>query len=612
MSSCNKDENKAESKGATSASADAASEAPTHRKSDENENDYDEEDAVPANCLARSLAPSELATLRHVIHVPKYLSWFEYPFRIKSVSTGRILPEATGWGMDAAARGPLNLVGTYVGVALIRIASVDAGCTQLQNCDNTIYGLKPSSMLTAATAIVGVAAALLMPIVGAIVDHTPHRRIIGQISAIILVTITAIQMSLNESNWFPILCLEAIGGFTLLVHVAAVFSYLPDLSIHVKDYIHYTSSFNLRQFTSQTLFAAFVTVISYFTQVKGDPVGNSIRTSRAASAITFGFSFLLLGYAWSFSFRKRPAIRRLRNNESLWTVGFSSVYRTSKEVFSELQALKWLMIALLWSPESGAGVISSIAVTFLQVAVKMTAFQISITLLILLASHLPGTIISRFVCNKYNPLVSYRMAMVAFAVASSLAAWLINTPLVAYIFACLWGMCLGWIYPSQKVLFCTLIPKGQEFEFMGLFTFFGHILGWLPTILFTVMNERGVNIRWGFAVLPIFYILAFLCTCFMGDYNEAVELVGKGGFALDSAFASSTNMDTHVAGFEDSNTTDSRRFGGSNRSRAGLGFATPSVPAPILEEGSSASGSEQGDVEPPVFKIVKKGEFDDL
>jgi MFS-type transporter involved in bile tolerance (Atg22 family) len=425
-----------------------------------------------------------------------------------------------------------------------------------------VYGLKPTSILTAVTAVVGVLAALVMPIVGAVIDHTPHRRILAQISAAVVVVITGIQMTVNQSNWFIILCLEAIGGFSLLVHAAAVYSYLPDLSIDEKDYITYTSSFNVRMFSCQTLFAALVTIISRVTQVKGDPVGNGVRTSRAASAIAFGFSLCLMGYAWTFSFRKRPAIRRLANDESLWSTGFVSVFKTTRGVFAELKALKWLMLALLWSPEAGSGVIAAISVTYLQVSLGLTALQIAITLLIMLACNLPGSIISKYACNRFNPANSYRLATALFIAASTLGAWLMESAESAYIVGAAFGIAIGWIYPSQKVLFCTLMPKGQEFEVMGLFTFFGHVLGWLPTLLFTLMNESGVDMRWGFAVLPMFSLLALICTFFMSDYEEAVAKVSK-GYALN-AIAVSRNTDahnedttTHVR--EDSNTMGSQR-----------------------------------------------------
>ena len=96
-----------------------------------------------------------------------------------------------------------------------------------------------------------------------------------------------------------------------------------------------------------------------------------------------------------------------------------------------------------------------------------------------------------------------------------------------YLFAAIWGVSFGWTYPSQRVLFCTLIPKRQETEMMGLFVFFGQIFGWLPPIVFTLMNEQNVDMRWGLSVMPFFTSLALCCTVRMGNYDSAVAQVDQ-------------------------------------------------------------------------------------
>jgi MFS-type transporter involved in bile tolerance (Atg22 family) len=95
----------------------------------------------------------------------------------------------------------------------------------------------------------------------------------------------------------------------------------------------------------------------------------------------------------------------------------------------------------------------------------------------------------------------------------------------AYLFAALWGFAMGWVYPSQRVLFCTLIPKGQETEMMGLFTFCSQIIGWLPPLIFTILNQRGIDMRWGLSFIVLFIFIALACTLGMGSYEQAVAEV---------------------------------------------------------------------------------------
>lgn len=89
---------------------------------------------------------------------------FEAPFRIPDPRTKRFVQEATGWAMDGAGRGPLNQIGGYIGSAVLLLASLDAGCDNPRQCDATVgSGLKPSSLLTLVSTLVGVCAAVLMP-----------------------------------------------------------------------------------------------------------------------------------------------------------------------------------------------------------------------------------------------------------------------------------------------------------------------------------------------------------------------------------------------------------------------------------------------------------------
>jgi hypothetical protein len=47
----------------------------------------------------------------------------------------------------------------------------------------------------------------------------------------------------------------------LLVHVTAVFAYLPDLTFNESDLSYYTSRFNLRQYGLQTVYVGILAII---------------------------------------------------------------------------------------------------------------------------------------------------------------------------------------------------------------------------------------------------------------------------------------------------------------------------------------------------------------
>jgi len=470
---------------------------------------------------SRSLSISEQASAGSTRRCspPWFLRFLELPFRVKNNQTGQYLEEATGQGMDMAARGAINQTGGFIGSAMIRMAALDAG-----GPNEKIYGIRASSVLTVASIIVGVTAGVTMPVLGALVDHTNHRKIMGGISAGIVALAVGCQLILNKDTWFAVFILEIIGGYFLIMHQVCTMAYLPDLTHENSEMGHYTAWFMMIQYGIQGLFTSIVIAVSF-------PLNyTNLQTAKLAAAMAFGVGTVLLGYAWIFLFRKRPKLREVPKGANMITTEFKQLYSTFKNCVTKYRALKWFMIALLFSPEAGAGVILSIAVTFLTFFARMSVREIAIVSLTMIFSNIPGAYLSKVMCKKVNPLNSFRMAEVAFAVVNALLVGTVTGATqrdknLIYFYGALIGVAFGWMFPSQRTLAVALIPKGQEMEIMGLISFFGQIFGWLPALVFTAMNERGINMRWGLGSVSFFLMASFFCTLLCGSYDEAVEQV---------------------------------------------------------------------------------------
>jgi Vacuole effluxer Atg22 like len=179
------------------------------------------------------------------------------------------------------------------------------------------------------------------------------------------------------------------------------------------------------------------------------------------------------------------------------------------------------------------------------VFMEFSGQDIAKTSLCLMAGTMLGSPVSKWTCRWLNPLNSYRLGLVLVATFIALTVAILRGPEyrnAAFAFAATWGGSMGVMYPSQRVLYCTLIPKGQETEFMGLFVFAGQLLGWLPALLFTIMNENSVDIRWGMGLVSAFCIAALLCTLPMGSYHQAAALVSRDSkHKLASVIAATTN-----------------------------------------------------------------------
>lgn len=144
---------------------------------------------------------------------------------------------------------------------------------------------------------------------------------------------------------------------------------------------------------------------------------------------------------------------------------------------------------------------------------------------ILLLFGVPGTRLAAWLTNDINPIRSLQASLVLW-IASIMAAVMIlngrDQQYRAYAFAMIWGLAIGWVYPTEKALYVTIIPRGQEAELMGCYICACQMLSWLPPLVFSVMNESGLSMRIGLLSLTFYFMVSFGVLFLVGDYDEAV------------------------------------------------------------------------------------------
>lgn len=108
-------------------------------------------------------------------------------------------PEAQGVNYNGIARGAISMSNVYLGNSMILLACKAAGGfneegTQCIDPNRNIYGMRPAALISNIALAASLLAAFVMPPMGAIVDFTPHRKLVGIILAVLLALISAIQI----------------------------------------------------------------------------------------------------------------------------------------------------------------------------------------------------------------------------------------------------------------------------------------------------------------------------------------------------------------------------------------------------------------------------------
>eukprot|EP00934_Nitzschia_sp_Nitz4_P005376 Nitzschia sp. Nitz4//scaffold162_size51285//27330//28991//NITZ4_006971-RA/size51285-processed-gene-0.34-mRNA-1//1//CDS//3329537979//5366//frame0 len=450
-----------------------------------------------------------------------------YPYvRGKPIYHGN--QEALAWALDGIARAVQFIgAGAFLGTALIRIAKEAAGCpteppegeSVVPECNEKVYGIKPSSLLTTYTMIVGVASACLLPLMGAIVDYTPYRLRIGQISSVLFTVLIIPTIFLNENNFFGVALVQVVLSFTGWAQTAISYAYLPELTTDVELLSDYTKSFTICNFGSMVIYLG---INIGLVQVLGKS-DDDLFTNQLAMSIALGTNIVLLGYSWGFLFGHRPRMHELPPDRSLWTAGFVQLYNTSNHIFQNYRSLKWFYISISMC-DGGLQALATIAITYMADQLLFSAQESGIAIGSMLLGSVPGAALANWVTKRMGPIASSMSAIVLLIIATALFALLIKGPgqtLETYILAFVWGIGTGWKWTCDRLVASSIIPNGQDTELMGVFLFSGQCLSWVPPLLYTTINEMGVSQRIGVATLDIFFVLALMACWMMGSYETA-------------------------------------------------------------------------------------------
>jgi len=426
---------------------------------------------------------------------------------------------------NGSGRGAIVISHLFISSAFIYLAAQQAGCEDTTThevdttCEKNVYGLRPSSLVAIIATLSGVLAALFMPIIGAIIDYTPHRRLVGISSATLIWGIQFVQIWTNSQTWFAMLILQVINGFIYQVQFIATFAYFPNVADIVGEQTmnNFLAKFRMIQFGSMLVFLLLVILFSMVVPNITDVITSMI--SQTLSAIWIGICFLV---GW-FTLPNVPRRHTLGTDQSLLTAGFLQTWHTTRRIVREYgKSLQWYFYAVIFA-EAGANAFTSLAVTYMNVVLQMSSQQIGVQYLIVLLCTIPGSKLGEFVSNRLNPNISFRLCLTFFSIVTAIAALVLTGPamqVVCYMFGVFWGISLGWFYPTEEIMLTMMCPVGQEAELSGFFVFSTNILVWLPPLIFTVMNQSGINMRWGLMSLVIFFVIAIGLLSLMDKWEK--------------------------------------------------------------------------------------------
>mmetsp|Transcript_38950 Transcript_38950/g.81864 ORF Transcript_38950/g.81864 Transcript_38950/m.81864 type:complete len:552 (-) Transcript_38950:197-1852(-) len=480
------------------------------------------------------------------------------------------VPEAKGYALLAMGRGVAVMSNLVVNAALLELASQAAGCLTGEEvkaieeatgedyeCTNTIYGQNPLSLISNIAVVTGLLSAFFMPIIGVVLDFTPHRKLVGIVFCIVFICIQACQIAIGPKTWFPMAILQSIAGFCFSGMLMTSLAYLPEICEIVGQSRHtqYTARFTAKQFSVQALFLVLVGGLSFAFGISDD----SVMTARMSQALNVCLVSILFGTGWRCYMPSRPSSRELPESTGTTRLrccgiiahGIRQNLRTLKSIIREYKkGLRWFMAAEVFA-QSSVGALTTVSVVYLSSEVGLNATDITFFFLVVLIGTIPGSRVSAVLAKWSNPSSCWQASMIVLFVTMVIGAFTLgNAPNKYYSF--IWGffvgVCLGWFYPTENLFFSCILPKGSEAEIAGFRVICSMILSWLPPLIFSILVSNGVEAKWGMTFMASFVLVAaLLLRLGAGSWEEMLAESGR------------SDLTTHVGDSDESSHLHGRK-----------------------------------------------------
>ena len=453
-------------------------------------------------------------------------------------------PDIRGYIYNNVGRGLLFVSQLFLFAAMLAFANEAAGCQTLGdacaadgggavllNATATgasagddgggcgrVWGLRPAALVAQVLTLGALVSAVLMPVAGSIVDHSPYRRELGMASLVVCWCCSAAQVGISRHTWQALLLLQgSVAVAAYLVNVVCAMAYMAELTSDFADEMIRING-RARVLEMGSMFAYMVVVAAldaFFFGVKD--------TARVAQLLSCLVGGPLAMYSWRL-LTPRAAMHELPAGTSLLTAGFVKVGETAAMLRHEYPTL-FVFLAAFMISEAGTGAIVGLVVIYVS---QQLCQPVGPVLVLAVVATVPGAILSKKLARGGRAKQALCGVLAVFVVA------IVSVALFCYspdhgaripIFAVILGMALGFVYPAQRNVVAQLIPGGLEGRVMGVYQFCSSFLTWVPSLLFSAIYELTGSMRGGLACVAIFHGVSLVVVVTKLDMRRGLDEV---------------------------------------------------------------------------------------
>jgi len=427
-----------------------------------------------------------------------------------------------------------TVVGALLGPYLIALAQADVGRTGVVLDLGFVGQVTAQSFYQLFVAVAVGSQVLLLPVVGAVADHSNVKKRLmaafcytGAAATCLMFFVTG-KLYLLGGLLFIVANL-CFGGAVVLYN-----SFLPE--IVTEDQRDRVSS---RGFAFGYLGGGLLLALNFlFVGAAPSLLGPLGYAEGAARGLAVRLSLLSAGVWWGvfafFAFRRlksRPTRRPLPPGRGYLAAGFAQLRDTFRELRRLPHTLKFLVAYLLYND----GIQTVIGSAAVFIAAELFAGGLD-------NPEAPSFVLSIFLFVQFmgigGALLFERVARVTGTKRAILITLLVWSGIVVYAFGFFetrgqaWVMAgfiavvLGGSQALSRSLFSQMIPAGREASFFGIYEVSERGTSWIGPLVFSVVVARTGSFRYALLSLIVFFVSGMLLLLFT-DTARAIHEAGN-------------------------------------------------------------------------------------
>jgi UMF1 family MFS transporter len=393
---------------------------------------------------------------------------------------------------------------------LITVAGKAAGCAEddrtADACRKTVdllgfipvpAGVLPFVITIAATIV----SAFLLPIVGAMVDRSPRKKVHMAAFAWTGSIFCALLFFVEGENWqLGAVCIffaSILAGCSLISYSAIL------CEISTEEERDHVSS---RGWAFGYLGGGLLLVVNLGMYLGNDAIGISegmaVRLSMLSAAVWWA-GFTLIPF---LRIRNRPPVNVVAVSGGLWERSFGQLIETVKDMRNYPMTLTFLLAYVFYN--DGIQTVIYAASTFGTKTLKFDDTVLIGTILLIQFVAFGGALYFGRLAAKYGAYKAILWGTFAWMAIVIVALFLpAENEVLFFSVAVAIGIVLGGTQALSRSFFSVLIPRGREGEYFALYNAFERGTSWLGLALFSLMFTLTGSYRPAIVSLIVFFII---------------------------------------------------------------------------------------------------------